>query len=517
MDNNRCNHEDDIMPSQDFQGEVQRDVKFENGEATYVKIKEEEIPIVVSDCSIDQGRQQRTRANSAVLREYEEGPPAKKRTSLTRRPGSSGRQHRLKDTEMAPHITSTVPGLKEPCEAPWGVPGTVGLEQGTSGAEDQANPADTDQGIGVVFPADGSSNRNTPERCLRPFYSHDYTEENHNIPQDYQGEHLSDFNIVIKEEIKEGRTIKEEEISTDIGTGSWRQREKGVTKMDLEKLASAMQLHPNLFDASHPLHYNKYKRDESWESICRALVPNWESMCKLEKIEKDRELHVKWRSLKDRFRKDLQAVTSAPSGCAPKKIHTHPLFKQLMFLKPSMELRGTSGKDESTNASGSVEDDAMIASEGEAQSVSGLSTDDPPTSTVEAEVPSPLVPAPRPPPVRPQRKNKKRTVDTDVHTAALVNIIDGLKAQLQSYIEKQRVTASPSKDDDEASLFCKSLIGNVRSVAPERLLNLKISMMNLIHHHLSAPYPPPTYPLYTAPSHPSYGPHFYTHNMSQQN
>ncbi|XP_075070841.1 uncharacterized protein LOC142159887 isoform X2 [Mixophyes fleayi] len=449
MDNNRCNHEDDIMPSQDFQGEVQRDVKFENGEATYVKIKEEEIPIVVSDCSIDQGRQQRTRANSAVLREYEEGPPAKKRTSLTRRPGSSGRQHRLKDTEMAPHITSTVPGLKEPCEAPWGVPGTVGLEQGTSGAEDQANPADTDQGIGVVFPADGSSNRNTPERCLRPFYSHDYTEENHNIPQDYQGEHLSDFNIVIKEEIKEGRTIKEEEISTDIGT--------------------------------------------------------------------DRELHVKWRSLKDRFRKDLQAVTSAPSGCAPKKIHTHPLFKQLMFLKPSMELRGTSGKDESTNASGSVEDDAMIASEGEAQSVSGLSTDDPPTSTVEAEVPSPLVPAPRPPPVRPQRKNKKRTVDTDVHTAALVNIIDGLKAQLQSYIEKQRVTASPSKDDDEASLFCKSLIGNVRSVAPERLLNLKISMMNLIHHHLSAPYPPPTYPLYTAPSHPSYGPHFYTHNMSQQN
>ncbi|XP_063805696.1 uncharacterized protein LOC134983976 [Pseudophryne corroboree] len=491
MDSKRCRNEDDVKPSQDLQGDVRRDVRAENGQETYVRIKEEEISTDISTGSMDQGPQQRTRANSAMHREYEEAPPAKKRASFTRRSGSSGRQPRGKAAEAAARITASVPE-----------PEAAGRDQGTSGAEDP----------------DGASNRNTPERCPRPLYSQDHTEENHTVPQDYQVEDLSDFNIVIKEEIKEGRAIKEEEIPIDISTGSWRQRERGVTKMDLEKLASAMQLHPNLFDSSHPLHYNKYKRDESWESICRALVPNWEFMSKLEKIEKDRELHVKWRSLKDRFRKDLQAITSAPSGSVPKKIHTHPLFKQLMFLKPSMELRGTSGRDESTNASGSVEDDAMIASEGEAQSVSGLSTDDPPTSTVEAEVPSPHVPPPRPPVARSQRKNKKRIVDTDVHTAALVNIIDSLKSQLQGYIEKQRVaTLPPPKDEDEASMFCKSLIGNVRSVAPDRLLNLKISMMNLIHHHLSAPYPPPTYPLYSPPSHPSYGTHFYTHNMSQQN
>ncbi|XP_063804846.1 zinc finger protein 615-like [Pseudophryne corroboree] len=35
---------------------------------------------------------------------------------------------------------------------------------------------------------DGASNRNTPERCLRPLYSQDHTEESHSVPQEDQGE-----------------------------------------------------------------------------------------------------------------------------------------------------------------------------------------------------------------------------------------------------------------------------------------------------------------------------------------
>ncbi|XP_063814008.1 oocyte zinc finger protein XlCOF22-like isoform X1 [Pseudophryne corroboree] len=39
---------------------------------------------------------------------------------------------------------------------------------------------------------DGPSNRDTPERCPRPLYSQDCTEENHRIPQEDQGEDLAD-------------------------------------------------------------------------------------------------------------------------------------------------------------------------------------------------------------------------------------------------------------------------------------------------------------------------------------
>ncbi|XP_073467416.1 uncharacterized protein [Aquarana catesbeiana] len=48
-----------------------------------------------------------------------------------------------------------------------------------------------------------SSYRNPPERCPRPLYSRDSTQEDHTIPHHHQGGNLGDDNIVIKEEYKE--------------------------------------------------------------------------------------------------------------------------------------------------------------------------------------------------------------------------------------------------------------------------------------------------------------------------
>ncbi|XP_063805352.1 gastrula zinc finger protein XlCGF57.1-like isoform X1 [Pseudophryne corroboree] len=59
---------------------------------------------------------------------------------------------------------------------------------------------------------DGASNRNTPERCPRPLYSQDHTEENHSVPQEGQGEGLT----VIKVEDIEG---EEETYVTDLKAG----------------------------------------------------------------------------------------------------------------------------------------------------------------------------------------------------------------------------------------------------------------------------------------------------------
>ncbi|XP_077345662.1 uncharacterized protein LOC143989418 [Lithobates pipiens] len=45
--------------------------------------------------------------------------------------------------------------------------------------------------------------RNPPERCPRPLYSRDSTQENHTIPHHHQSGNLKDYNIVVKEEYKE--------------------------------------------------------------------------------------------------------------------------------------------------------------------------------------------------------------------------------------------------------------------------------------------------------------------------
>ncbi|XP_077346237.1 uncharacterized protein LOC143989832 isoform X4 [Lithobates pipiens] len=50
---------------------------------------------------------------------------------------------------------------------------------------------------------DGSSNENPPERCPRPLYSRDSTQEGHTIPHHHQSGNLGDDNIDVKEEYKE--------------------------------------------------------------------------------------------------------------------------------------------------------------------------------------------------------------------------------------------------------------------------------------------------------------------------
>ncbi|XP_063818929.1 uncharacterized protein LOC135057004 isoform X1 [Pseudophryne corroboree] len=47
---------------------------------------------------------------------------------------------------------------------------------------------------------DGPNNRDTPERCPRPLYSQDCTEENHRIPQEDTDKHLSEIKVEVKDE-----------------------------------------------------------------------------------------------------------------------------------------------------------------------------------------------------------------------------------------------------------------------------------------------------------------------------
>ncbi|PIO29466.1 hypothetical protein AB205_0203860, partial [Aquarana catesbeiana] len=50
---------------------------------------------------------------------------------------------------------------------------------------------------------ESSSYRNSPERCPRPLYSRDSSQEGHTIPHHHQSENLGDDNIDVKEEYKE--------------------------------------------------------------------------------------------------------------------------------------------------------------------------------------------------------------------------------------------------------------------------------------------------------------------------
>ncbi|CAJ0940342.1 unnamed protein product, partial [Ranitomeya imitator] len=63
--------------------------------------------------------------------------------------------------------------------------------------EDQPCVSDGKEEIPGDVSTDGSRRRNPPERCPRPLYPQDCPEENHNIPEDHQGEDLIDIKVEV--------------------------------------------------------------------------------------------------------------------------------------------------------------------------------------------------------------------------------------------------------------------------------------------------------------------------------
>ncbi|XP_075704406.1 uncharacterized protein LOC142704673 [Rhinoderma darwinii] len=66
---------------------------------------------------------------------------------------------------------------------------------------------------------DGSSRRNPPERCPSPLYSQDCPEENHNVPENHQGEDLTNINTEDEEEWVRGDTPCKSEVEEEIPGG----------------------------------------------------------------------------------------------------------------------------------------------------------------------------------------------------------------------------------------------------------------------------------------------------------
>ncbi|KAM5125272.1 uncharacterized protein ACMZJ9_022311, partial [Mantella aurantiaca] len=59
---------------------------------------------------------------------------------------------------------------------------------------------------------DGSSNRNPPERCPRPLYSRNFTQEDLTIPHHHHRGNQSDCKVEVKEEIKEEADVEDDVI-----------------------------------------------------------------------------------------------------------------------------------------------------------------------------------------------------------------------------------------------------------------------------------------------------------------
>ncbi|XP_073450235.1 uncharacterized protein [Aquarana catesbeiana] len=100
---------------------------------------------------------------------------------------------------------------------------------------------------------DGSSNGNPPERCPRPLYSQDSTQEHQEIPQEDQFKKLKNIKVEVKEETEEphmrsDKLCKEEPIPPEVRT------EPGDPRVNHEKVKEEEEKgHLNIKEEEIPL------------------------------------------------------------------------------------------------------------------------------------------------------------------------------------------------------------------------------------------------------------------------
>ncbi|PIO10029.1 hypothetical protein AB205_0148940, partial [Aquarana catesbeiana] len=126
-----------------------------------------------------------------------------------------GHKDLYKDFTMAPHITGCSSNGNSPERCPHPLYSRDSTQEGhtiphhhQSGnlrdskveVKEEIKEEDDEDGDTMVKT---SSYRNPPERCPRPLYSWNSTQEGHTIPHHHQSENLGDYNIVVKEENKE--------------------------------------------------------------------------------------------------------------------------------------------------------------------------------------------------------------------------------------------------------------------------------------------------------------------------
>ncbi|PIO23190.1 hypothetical protein AB205_0081820, partial [Aquarana catesbeiana] len=104
------------------------------------------------------------------------------------------------------------------------------------------------------------------------------------------------------------------------------------------ELISAVQAHPELWDVAHPLHGDHIRKVKAWEDIRAAITPGWEQMRNAERKEISKIMQRRWKSLRDRVRRDLTDEEKAARSGAPaptKKQHVY--HSNLLFLRQNMQ------------------------------------------------------------------------------------------------------------------------------------------------------------------------------------
>ncbi|XP_068111924.1 DNA ligase 1-like [Hyperolius riggenbachi] len=391
----------------------------------------------------------------------------------------------------------------------------------------------------LLTSADGSSDKIPAESSTGPLYSQDCSQEHNKIPPDYQKDNLigataedkempceekepigtdvtgspivaeieeedegikeeeilaatgdtrgTQRNVTAEKEEEGHISIKEENLPTEVGAGEKgsdkpSQLKKDRSKMDVYvdpgELVDLIQARPELWDIGSDGYNNSILKSQSWEAVTSHFFQDFPQRSSETRSKMLKEMKKKWKSLRDRFKKDLKFERKSRSEQTPIKYKYHPLFHKMSFLISSLEKRLTSGnveneEEEEDDNEGQSQEQRHIGhaevgpSKNRERAEEGSNATSFPPEKSEV---SPVLISSQSPKNPLTKKGRTGQAKTDPQK-------DVIKMMGRVSESSERVV----RPKDGISYFLQSLEGDIRKVAPDRLTKLKMDLMKVVY------------------------------------
>ncbi|XP_068111836.1 uncharacterized protein [Hyperolius riggenbachi] len=250
--------------------------------------------------------------------------------------------------------------------------------------------------------------------------------------------------------------------------------------VDPADLVAQVHKRPELWDKGSSGYSNSIRKKKSWEAVTTHFYRNFAKEAPTKRKRLLSLLKTKWKSLRDRCKKDFRMLQLSRSGQAPEKYRAHPLYKALKFLIPRLEKRPTtenmdlSEEEEEPDEHEAGPSRASSSVETEAAEIVEVISDTGENSDQELELstlPAHSTPSASPPPSKRSRGDgRERGKDRDPEPDILA-LIENVR---------QDVIRNSAMLHDDISHFAHSLEADIRKVPPERLTMLKAEILKLV-------------------------------------
>ncbi|CAI9577135.1 unnamed protein product, partial [Staurois parvus] len=278
--------------------------------------------------------------------------------------------------------------------------------------------------------------------------------------------------------------------------------------ISLEQLISMVHERPELWDTECPRYSDRYRKKKVWDEVCALLTPDWAILSERQKKQRAKDIQTRWRSARDRYRRDLND-SQGKGFTSNQKKKPYVFFKDLSFLKRSMEMReytcvlfNRKGK----NANNTEDDEDYSEPQ---RTIGEDDTLDPPEiNETEEPAPPPVVqispilppsvtptyqvsvepPAPAPKASKASKKHKIAKSPPDDFESKIIDMMASMQDKQKRFHEEQRkmlgegppeIDLFQNMNDDDVT-FLRSLLPYFKRAPESKKLDLRIGVLNIV-------------------------------------